>query len=228
MTAKSARILGLCIVTGGSLFLASRSASAQQGPTPSNPLGVYVGAGLGLSDIRQDPVAITDDLGMARTTVGWDAFLGIRPVPYLGAEIGYLDFGSAHRYEYTPAFYLPDGYSRLHESADAPVAFGVGYIPLQPWWDLYLKAGAARLHKSWDTITPIPPWPPAGFCASGGPGECYFSGEDSRWDFAYGVGTQVSFGPVAWRLEYVRVNATGDESGGDPDLLSVGISYRFF
>lgn len=86
-----------------------------------------------------------------------------------------------------------------------------------------MKAGGARLHKSWDIITPGP-------CSS--PYSCspgyYASGEDSNWDFAYGVGTQWKFGPVAWRLEYERVNVTGNEGGGDPDMLSAGVSWTFF
>ena len=220
MTAKSARILGLCMVAGGTLLLCAHSAMAQEGPTQGNPLGVYVGAGLGVSDIRQDSVAENGDLSMDRSTVGWDAFIGIRPLPYLGAEVGYLDFGSTHQYEYAPLAFAPE--SRLHESADAPVAFAVGYIPLQPWWDVYLKAGGARLHKSWDSEMPSA----CAECLSGS-GVTYLSGENSNWDFAYGVGTQVSFGAVAWRLEYVRVNATGNESGGDPDMLSAGVSWRF-
>jgi opacity protein-like surface antigen len=224
MTAKSVRILGLCLVAGGSLALAAHSASAQEGPTPNNPLGVYVGAGLGLSDIRQDSEPDNGGLSMDRSTVGWDAFLGIRPSPYLGAEIGYLDFGSAHRYEYTPTPFAGGAESLLHESANAPVAFAVGYVPLQPWWDLYLKAGGARLHKSWDSVAP----PVCIYCFAGYAGGTYLSGEESNWDFAYGVGTEVNFGPVAWRLEYVRVNATGNESGGDPDMLSAGVSWRFF
>ncbi len=223
MTAKSARFFGWCLIAGGSLFLSAHSASAQEGPTQSNPLGVYVGAGLGLSTIRQDSMVDTGGVGMVRGTEGWDAFLGIRPLPYLGAEIGYLDFGSAHRYEYTPEVGPSNDESRLHESADAPVAFAVGYIPLRPWWDLYLKAGGARLHKSWNFDTPIA-------CdlntCSPFPGSS--AGAASDWDFAYGVGTQVNFGHVAWRLEYERVNATGNESGGDPDLLSVGVSWTFF
>lgn len=226
MTAKSARVLGWCLVAGGSLFLSAHSASAQEGPTPSNPLGVYVGAGLGLSTIRQDPVEDTGGLGMDRSTVGWEAFLGIRPLAYLGAEIGYLHFGSSHRYEYTPTPFVSSDESRLHESADAPVAFAVGYIPLQPWWDLYLKAGGARLHKSWDSLTPAA-CPAYLECFAGYIGENSLSAEDSKWNFAYGVGTQVNFGPVAWRLEYVRVNASGNENGGDPDLLSAGVSWTF-
>jgi len=227
MTARSVRIIGLCLVTGASLFLA-HSASAQEGPTPGNPLGVYVGAGLGLSDIRQDSVPDDGGLGLNRSTVGWDAFVGVRPLPYLGAEVGYLDFGNGRSWQYAPSYGIGPNEARLHESADAPVAFAVGYIPLQPWWDLYLKAGGARLHKSWYTVTPGPEWPPANFCVLAGPNQCYLSGENSSWDFAYGVGTQWKFGPVAWRLEYERVNATGSDSGGDPDLLSVGVSWTFF
>jgi opacity protein-like surface antigen len=227
MTAKSARILGFCMVAGGSLLLAAHSARAQEGPTPTNPLGVYVGAGLGLSDIRQNPEPDSSDLSMDRSTVGWDAFVGLRPVPYLGAEIGYLDFGSAHQYAYafTPTALPPQ--SRFHESADAPVAFAVGYIPLQPWWDLYVKAGGASLHKAYDSETPGT-CPPGAYCPVGYDAEVYFSERNSSWGFAYGVGTQVSFGPVAWRLEYVRVNATGNYFGGDPDMLSAGVSWRFF
>ena len=223
MTAKSARILGWCLAAGGSLLLGAHSASAQiVGYPPSNPLGLYVGAGLGLSDIRQDPVP--GNVGMDRSTVGWDAFLGIRPLPYLGAEIGYLDFGSAHRFDSVPVGGGGSEQSRLHESADAPVAFAVGYMPLAPWWDLYLKAGGARLRKSWNEAG----YDTCPVCLDNSFGNTYFTGNRWSWDFAYGIGTQVSFGPVAWRLEYVRVNATGNESGGDPDMLSAGVSWRFF
>lgn len=224
MTAKSPRVLGWPIVLAGSLFLGAQSAHAQQAPPQENPLGFYIGAGVGSSTLRQDPEeANTFDSDFERATVGWDAFVGIRPLPYLGAEAGYVDFGSAHRYQYTPTEYASTDETRFHESADAPVAFAVGYVPLQPWWDLYLKAGGARLHKSWDVV------PPA-FCFSG-PGACSppaasFPGSDSRWDFAYGVGTQVKYGALAWRLEYLRVNATGNDSG-DPDLLTVGVSWTF-
>lgn len=223
MTVKSARVLGWCLAVGASLILAAHSAHAQQGPTPSNPLGAYMGAGLGISTIRQDAEPSTGGMDLARSSVGADVFLGIRPLAYLGAEIGYVDFGSAHRYEYTPEVGPSSDQSRLHESADAPVAFAVAYIPLQPWWDLYAKAGGARLHKSWDFLTP-------NGCDLDSCGQFpgSLSGSASTWDFAYGVGTQVNFGPVAWRLEYERVNATGNESSGDPDLLSVGVSWTFF
>lgn len=215
MTAKSAGVLGWLLVAGGSLFLASHSACAQQVAVPANPLGLYVGAGVGLSTIRQDADVDTIGLGLSRSEVGWDAFAGIRPIPYLGAEIGYLDFGTARSFAFG---------SELHESADAPVAFAVGYIPLQPWWDLYLKAGAARLHRSW--YAQVPAECPGTFGTCSGFIENW--GTDDTWDFAYGVGTQVSYGALAWRLEYVRVNTSGNRDAGDPDLLTVGVSWTLF
>lgn len=223
MKVKSAKVLGWCLVAGGSLFLTTQPAQAQEGPPPGNPLGVYAGVGLGMSTIRQDAEPSNGELDLSRSSVGEDVFLGIRPLPYLGAEIGYVDFGSAHRYESTPELEPTNAESRFHESADAPVAFAVGYVPLQPWWDLYVKAGGAYLHKSWDSLTQ----PICTDCLGMSSGY-YQSGSDSNWDFAYGVGTQINYGPVAWRLEYQRVNATGNQSSGDPDLLSVGVSWTFF
>ena len=216
MTSKSARVLGWSLVAGGALFLAGHSAYAQE-----NPLGFYVGAGAGVSTIRQQSNAYTQGLGLSRGATGWDAFMGIRPLPYLGAEIGYLDFGDAHRHSYTPTPYASDGEWLIHESADAPVGFAVGYLPIQPWWDLYLKAGVARLHKSIDVYAPA-------ICAEGCFAPSDFPDHVTNWDFAYGVGSQIKFGALAWRLEYVRVNANNDVGGGDPDLLSVGVSWTFF
>ena len=224
MTAKSATVSGWLVVAAGSLFLGAHSAHAQEGPVQANPLGLYVGAGLGLSTIRQDPEADTLGLGLSRGEVGWDAFVGVRPMPYLGAEIGYLDFGTARRRQFTSTPYASNDEMELHESADAPVAFAVGYIPLQPWWDLYLKAGTARLHKSWYAVAPA--------VCTDGPGTCLasatYAADDDRWDFAYGIGSQVSFGALAWRLEYVRVDTSGNSNSGDPDLLTVGASWSFF
>jgi PAS domain-containing protein len=77
-----------------------------------------------------------------------------------------------------------------------------------------------------DSVTPAR-GPPYRDCPVGYIGANYLSGENSNWDFAYGLGSQVNFGPVAWRVEYVRVNAAGNESGGDPDMLSVGVSRTF-
>jgi hypothetical protein len=91
---------------------------------------------------------------------------------------------------------------------------------VQPWWDFYLKAGAARLRRTW------------GFSAQSQCGLCEivfqpYLESTSKWDFAWGVGTQWKFGPMALRLGYERVNTSGSANAGDPDLLSVGISWTF-
>lgn len=197
-------------------MLSAHTACAQE-----SPVGLYVGAGIGPSTVRQEPEPDTGDYGLARDEWGWDVFMGVRPLPFLGAEIGYVDFSSARRYDYYPGIDVPG-----HSSASAPTGFVVGYLPLPlPWWDLYAKAGAARLHKSWDFAPQV---------ACFGPGPCpsiafsSYWGSATSWDFAYGVGTQLKFGPLAYRLEYERVNANGSTDGGDPDLLSFSVSWTFF
>jgi len=82
--------------------IASSCLSAQLASAQKNPLGLYVGAGLGTATIRQASELDTGYYGLSREQYGWDAFIGVRPPPYLGAEIGYLDVGSADRYQYTP------------------------------------------------------------------------------------------------------------------------------
>jgi hypothetical protein len=52
--------------------------------------------------------------------------------------------------------------------------------------------------------------------------------DSTQWDLAWGVGTQWKFGRVALRLQYERVKTSGNAIEGDPDLLSAGVSWRFF
>lgn len=216
---KSASVLG-CFAAG-SLLLSAHGVCAQE--SSLGPLGLYVGAGVGTATMRQDPEPDTGYYGLAREDLGWDAFIGIRPSPYLGAEVGFLDFGNTDHYGYYPAYYLP-----ANASAHAPVGFAVGYIPVNPWWDVFAKAGAAHLYKSWSFNPQI---------ACGGFGPCpdeptiafpSYQGSSTEWDFAWGLGTQWKFGPVALRLEYQRVETGSGTNAGDPDMLSVGASWTFF
>ena len=195
------------------LGLAVHVARAQE----SSSLGLYVGGGIGIATIRQDPGPDTGYRGLSRKNFGWDAFIGVRPLPYLGAEIGYLDFGSANS-GYRPGFEVTG-----HASANAPAAFAVGYLPVQQRWDLYLKAGAARLHRTWDFVPYCPPYAqcPAILLQE-------YRDDTTQWDLAWGVGTQWKLGQVALRLQYERVNTRGNAIEGDPDLLSAGVSWMFF
>jgi hypothetical protein len=212
----------LAIWTGVALFyLSAPSAHAQE-----RPLGLYVGAGFGSATVRQAPALDTDYFGQSRNDLGWNAFIGVRPLRYLGAEIGYLDFGNVS--QGGPG----RGYS-LQASAKAPAGFAVGYLPVQPWWDLYLKAGAARLRRTWTTQLFVANFgraycPPLAPCPSTAPNPYAYAGAATQWDFAGGVGTQWKFGSIALRLEYERVSTSGNANAGDPDLLSVGVSWTFF
>jgi hypothetical protein len=203
--------------TAALLALAANVARAQD----RRSIGLYIGTGIGNATIRQDPpVPSTGYYKLSRRDFGWDAFVGMRPFRYLGAEIGYLDFGKTNG-GLSPGFEVPD-----RASANAPAAFAVGYLPMQPWWDLYLKAGAARLHRTWEFG---PYCPPGAFCVAIGllPSIPYRS-DSTQWDFAWGVGTLWKFGHVALRLQYERVSTSGNAHAGDPDLLSAGVSAMFF
>jgi hypothetical protein len=219
---KAASVSG-CVLAGLSVWLAAHSARAQE-----TPLGLYVGAGAGSSTLRQEPEADTGYYGLLRDDIGWDVFIGVRPMPFLGAEIGYTDFGNTHRHaNYFDSVSEPTSSEVFgHASAHAPTAFAVGYLPLAvPWFDVYGKLGAARLYKSWD-FTQLPPSSPSCMafgCSPTAPATSY-PGDRTEWDFAWGVGTQWKFGALGLRLEYERVEATA----GDPDLLSVAVSWTFF
>lgn len=216
MEAKSARGL-VCVVAGCCLSLSVHSLRAQE-----SPLGLYVGAGAGTATLRQDAVPY-GFFGLSRDDIGWDVFIGVRPLPYLGAEIGYTDFGSVHQSTYRPIGGTFTSEVLGNASAHAPTAFAVGYLPLGlPWLDVYGKAGIARLYKSWNFV-PLSP-----VCAPNVP--CLvdtsipYTGSTTEWNFAWGAGTEWKFDALALRLEYERVSA----SDGDPDLLSVGVSWAFF
>ena len=223
MTVKSASARGSWLAAGCVLWIGAHSARAQESPSLESPLGLYVGAGAGASTLREEAGPDTGYYGLARENLGWDAFIGIRPLPFLGAEIGYTDFGTVHRntYNFDPVSATYTGETFGHASAHAPTAFAVGYLPLGvPWFDVYGKLGAARLYKSWD-FSPQP------FCSGACPYDlpAPYAGSATEWDFAWGIGTQWKFGPLSLRLEYERVDVSRFVSGGDPDLLSVGLSW---
>ena len=93
-------------------------------------------------------------------------------------------------------------------------AFGVLYLPV-PVVELFVKAGAARLES---TVN-------GSFCSPCACGICRYSFQLSRTNTsgAGGVGAQYRFGRWAARAEYERFNA----AGGNPSLLSAGITWNF-
>jgi len=176
----------------------------------ADPLGLYVGAGVGQSQLRQDFYQID-----AHVT-GWKLLAGWRPLSSLGAELEYADLG---RKNVTYANAL--GTSQIATSAKATALFAVGYLPLpQPWLDIYGKLGAARLQSNTrDTFT--------GSCPTGVP--CLIPvptvtvDDTTRTRFAFGAGAQLKFGVPGVRLEYERF--TGAQ--GDQALLSLAVTASF-
>ncbi len=208
----------LCIVAAATC-LASTVACAD------NLLGFYAGVGMGESTVRSD-----DGYGYGGSGYdyyhyhdddhhfGWKAIAGIRPLPIVGAEVEYIDFGHPGSDDYyydRYHYYGPDSHPR------AIAAFAVGHIPLPlPFLDVYAKAGAARLHTDVNGFD--------GPNCGGYHGPCNDGGTNlsqSVWDtrFAYGAGVQYRIWGLSVGGEYERISSPY----GDPDLFSVRATWTF-
>jgi hypothetical protein len=183
----------------------------------ADPLGFYIGGSVGEADFRGTSDISGPTLIFDERHPGWKAFVGARPIPFLGFEVAYTDFGNAHAPG--PPVIFP-AYFNDSSRQSAVTAFGVGYLPLPiPFLELYGKLGVARLDTEvQETAQPFGCYFLASYC-----GPTTTTQNLRSTDFAYGAGVQAKFGEFAVRAEYERINAIG----GDPDLLSVGMSLRF-
>jgi opacity protein-like surface antigen len=191
----------------------------------ADPFGFYMGAGIGHSHVRNDvnfgplfPVGFST----TGTKTGWKAILGVRPVSIIGAEAEYLDFGSASASAGIPATTLSAGLNATVSShPKAAALFAMGYLPIPlPSLDVFAKAGATRL-KSSVNATAQATCPISLPCIQIIVPPYSASRTDTR--FAYGAGLQVKVAGLAVRAEYERIRA----SGGDPDLLSLAVTWGF-
>ena len=191
-----------------------------------DPFGFYVGGSVGQSNVRADQVLflrpdgtpLTSAVAIAENATSWKVFAGLRPVSWVGAEVAYTDFGHP-----TASRGPPPGFGLSYEvgvRATAATAFGILYAPIPiPRFDIYAKAGVARLQTSVDGNAYYGCYPPL-LCAIG-PGAVHSNQTNAR--FAYGTGMQARLSAIGIRLEYERISA----SGGDPDLLSLGVTWNF-
>lgn len=218
----------VALVTGFALVGSAVSANARADGTLLglyNPLGVYVGGGVGRSSINQtefDQFA-SDFHHIDGQPLGWNAVIGIRPISILGAEVEYIDFGN------TRAGSLPAFNSNQFlggESRDqAAAVFAVAYLPLPvPWMEPFVKLGWAQMreHDSYSGIY-------NGVLFNGAPlGPESASQTTHPSGTAYGGGLQFHFEQLAVRAQYERIS--GERSFGgwnNPDLMSVGLSWTF-
>jgi hypothetical protein len=199
----------------GALLLAA-TASAD------NLLGLYAGAGVGESTVRSDygfDPSYPDDSHPHHTA--WKALVGIRPIPFVGAEAEYLDFGhssSADSYDNRFNYY---GYQNNDDShPKAGILYAVGYLPL-PFVDVFVKGGVARLETNLNSYGPVT-------CANNFAGSsCQpeLLGRDHAWQTkgAYGAGVQAHFLGLGVRAEYERISS----GYGDPDAFMVSATWTF-
>ena len=169
----------------------------------AGPPGLYFGGAFGQARVA----ASLPNAGQFREDhSAFKVMAGLRPIPMLGAEIAYVDFGHPDRL----AGLGPPGWSDV--SMKGAAAFGMFYLPV-PLVDVYAKGGFARLQSTANAnpcpacINPVA-FPPL---------------RRTNTSWAAGAGAQFKLGSVAVRAEYERFNA----AGGAPYLLSVGASWTF-
>jgi len=174
-----------------------------------NPLGFYIGGAVGQARDTYTAFGISDE-----TRTGWKAMAGLKSIPFLGAEVEYVDFGNSK--VSAPIGYGPlsGGFSGTAH-ATAGGIFGVGYLPISPpYLSVYAKAGVERVHT---TASGVAPCAPPALCISA------WNVNQTASDFTYGGGVQVQLKWLALRAEYERTNS----NVGHPNLLSLGITWTF-
>jgi hypothetical protein len=165
----------------------------------ADSLGAYAGASVGQSTVKADPI------DFSKHDWGWRVLVGIRPLPLLGAEIAYTDFGHPNYQQGVP-FGL-----NVSVRASSVEALGLVYLPLPvPFLDVYGKGGVARLNYRASSSSG---------CLACNP----FNADYTETRVAYGGGAQLKFDRLAARVEYERISARD----GDPSLLSVGLTWTF-
>jgi opacity protein-like surface antigen len=185
----------------GSALLAGTGAGA------ADLLEFYVGAGVGQSTLRQDYYQIDTHV------TAWKAVAGWRPLDMFGAEVEYANLGSKD-----VTYVSSTATTQISTDAHATAAFALLYLPVpMPWFDLYAKAGPARVQSNTSVrLTPL-------VCPA--PTSCPISSTDdsSRTSLAWGAGGQFKFGLPAIRLEYERFAG----SQGTDALLTLGVTANF-
>jgi len=202
ISAASLAVFGLCAAGVSGVALAD------------NPVGFYLGAGVGEGGIRNDGYYYNNYYGYHDYQTAWKLIAGLRPIAPIGAELEYIDFGRA--YNNSNYYYGGNYFNNSSTDDKATALFAVGYLPLPiPFLDVYGKAGVARLESSTTTY-----YNSCQYC--GYPGASY---RNDSWttNFAYGAGVQTKWGGLALRGEYERISA----SNGDPDALTVSVTWTF-
>jgi opacity protein-like surface antigen len=213
------------------IALASCPLAAPGAAHASDPLGFYIGGAYGQAHIRAQLEGLT--LSGETVTGGFDAnrsayqaMLGLKPLPFLGAELTYVDFGQSTvgnpSFSTTTVLPLPPGPpvpTAVQVSQKGEAAYALLYLPV-PIIDVYVKGGMSRITTDMRATYALPG---VGSCPTNSPNCGIEVVGRSRTDtsFAYGAGVQWKLGDWAVRGEYERFSA----AGANPSLLSIGMTY---
>jgi Outer membrane protein beta-barrel domain len=183
-----------------------------------NPLGFYVGAAAGRSNIRvNDP---SSGLELDARPGGWTVFAGLRPLSLLGAELQYIEYGhSTVQPTLSGLSATAQRVGTVDWKQHATTLSALIYAPIPlPFFDVYGKAGLAQLDtrgiasQGCGSITVCSPYSPNVTPIN-----------KTATHFSYGAGSQLKVSSLAFRLEYQESGARGR----GPDLLSFGVSWEF-
>jgi OmpA-OmpF porin, OOP family len=171
----------------------------------ADPIGFYLGAAVGQSEQHVDPsltgTTFPNDVNAHDT--GWKAMIGIRPLSIVGAELDYLDFGSAR-------------YSLGTVDSKAWALYGLVYAPIPvPYLDIFGKVGAGRVQ------TDANGYDMGVFCPAQTPNCGVIASSYTDTGLAYGAGVQFKFSKAAIRAEYERI----DTSKSSPGMFSLGVTW---
>ena len=176
--------------------------------------GPYFGAGVGQFNVQ------LDDLDFDEGDVGFKIFGGYNFLKWLGAEVAYIDGGTAE-----DKYSDPDlGSAKVGIDVSAFTLAGVGTLPIGDMFELYGKLGMAF----WDGDLRISA---SGLicdelAAEGLP--CSETDSESGEDFYWGIGAGVNFGEnFNIRLEYEAFQIGADDIDADADFISGSVVYRF-
>ena len=192
-------------------------------------LGLYAGAGVGYAKTNQyfnnpggGPTYFSDE---HRT--GWKLLVGFRPLPWLGSELEYTDFGSAHVGPSSDGLSPPDQLYGAHGHAQAGSLFAVGYLPLPrrlSWMDVFGKVGLSYARASYSYAGDFPNVYINCAISCMPIGQVSVSESVNNTGLAYGGGVQFHFGQLSARLEYEGLNW---KQAGNPVQTSVVVTWKF-
>jgi opacity protein-like surface antigen len=183
-----------------------------------NPAGIYFGAGVGESTIRSDNPGFGLPGYFNDHQTAWKGIIGVRPIPYVGAEFEYIDFGQPGNHGGGFSNTAANG---LDTNPRAPVLFAVGYVPIPlPYVDIFGKLGVARLTLDETQYIGVG-------CAPGTTCQNYTAigrTDITQTRLAYGAGVSSKL-PLGFtvRAEYERISSPF----GDPDAFTVSALWTF-